>query len=84
MRLHIRALEKIVQEEQQHKINIDGFLTLAQRHTDFAELTPQILGDFIDRIVVYHRQKEQGVMTQKVDIYCRMIGKVDIPELEQT
>ena len=82
MRLRIRALEKVVQEEQQHKINMDEFLALVRRHADFVELSPQILSDFIDKIIVYHRQKEQGVVTQKVDIYCRMIGKVDIPELE--
>ena len=82
LRLHIRALEKIVQEEQQHKMSMDEFLSLARRHVGFVELSPQIVGEFIDKIIVHHRQKEQGIMTQKVELYCRMIGKVDIPELD--
>ena len=84
LRLHIHSLDKVVQEVQQHKVNIDGFLSLVRQHASFTEVTPQILGDIIDKIVVCHRQKEQGVVTQKVEIYCRIIGKVDVPALDQT
>ena len=83
LRLRIRALEKVVQEEQQNKMNMDEFLSLVRRHVGFVELSPEILSEFIDKIIVHHRQKEQGVTTQKVEIYCRVIGNVDLPELDQ-
>ncbi|MCL2446041.1 MAG: DUF4368 domain-containing protein [Oscillospiraceae bacterium] len=34
--------------------------------------------EFIDKIVVHHRQKEQGVMQQRVEIYYKMIGHVNV------
>jgi hypothetical protein len=79
LRTRIRHLKKIVQEEKSHEMNADGFLALVRRYTDFQELTLEILHEFIDKIVVHHRQKEQGVMTQRVEIYYKMIGHVTVP-----
>jgi len=84
LRLRIRNLRKIVQEEMTHEMNADGFLALVRRYTDsFAVLTPQILAEFIDRIVVHHKQKEQGVMRQRVEIYYKLVGKVEVPLLDK-
>ncbi|MDR2525228.1 MAG: DUF4368 domain-containing protein [Oscillospiraceae bacterium] len=58
---------------------INGFLTLVRRYTDFRELTPEILHEFIDKIIVHHRAKEQGVMMQRVEIYYKMVGHVTVP-----
>jgi protoheme ferro-lyase len=81
LRLRIRHLKKIVQEEKLHEMNADGFLRLVRRYTEIQELTPEILAEFIDKIIVHHREKEQGVMTQRVEIYYKMIGHVVLPNL---
>ena len=83
LRLRIRNLKKIVQEEKRHEMNAEGFLALARRYNDIDELTPEILREFIDKVVVYHRQMEQGVMTQRVEIHFKMIGYVVLPALDQ-
>jgi hypothetical protein len=84
LRQHIRHLKKIVQEEKEHEMNLDGFLALVRRHTaDFPELTPEMVQEFIDKIVVYHRVKEQGVMAQRVEIHYKMIGHVMLPVLDK-
>ena len=83
LRQRIRNLRKIVQEEMQHEMNAAGFLRLVRRHTEIAELTPELLHEFIDKVVVHHRQKEQGVMTQRVEIYYKMIGHVMLPALDK-
>ncbi|MCL2494885.1 MAG: DUF4368 domain-containing protein, partial [Oscillospiraceae bacterium] len=82
LRLRIRNLKKIVAEEKEHELNAEGFLALVRRYTaDFAELTPEILRAFIDRVVVHHRVIVQGVQEQQVEIYYKLVGKVDLPVL---
>ena len=83
LRLRIRNLKKIVAEEKRHEMNAEGFLALVRKYTDFQELTPEILREFIDKVVVFHRQMEQGVMTQHVEIHFKMIGHVILPALDQ-
>jgi len=42
-----------------------------------------MVGEFIDKVVVHHRQKEQGVMQQRVEIFYKMIGHVSVPMLDK-
>ena len=84
VRQRVRHLKKIVQEEMAHEMNADGFLALVRRcGPDFAALTPEMLREFVDKIIVHHRAKEQGVMQQKVEIHYRMIGHVRLPSLDR-
>ena len=65
-------------------MNADSFLALVRRYTsDFPELTPEMVQEFIDKVVVHHREKEQGVMTQRVEIYYKMVGHVNVPSLDK-
>ncbi|GAA6396769.1 DUF4368 domain-containing protein [Solibaculum mannosilyticum] len=80
----IRYLKKIVAEEQNHEMNAEGFLQLVRKYTDIKELTPEILHEFIDKIVVHHREVQFGKTVQKVEIYYRMIGKVELPKMNPT
>ena len=45
--------------------------------------TLDILHEFIEKIVVHHREKVFGEMVQKVDIYYKMIGHIEIPRMTQ-
>jgi len=84
LRQRILHLKKIVAQEQAHEMNLDGFLALVRCYTaDFKELTPEMTNEFIDKVVVHHRQKEQGVMQQRVEIYYKMIGHVNVPMLSK-
>ena len=80
----IRHLRKIVAEEQAHEMNAEGFLQLVRKYTDIQELTPEILREFIDKIVVYHREQIGGQTVQKVEIYYKMIGYVELPHMSRT
>jgi len=65
-------------------MNANGFLALVRRYTaDFPELTPEMVQEFIEKVVVHHREKEQGVMTQRVEIYYKMVGHVNVPSLDK-
>ena len=62
-------------------MDLDGFLTLVRRcGPDFAELTPEMLLEFVDKIVVHHRAKEQGVMYQIDMLPTNPADKVLLPK----
>ena len=65
-------------------MNCDGFLEIVRKYTDVTELTPEILGEFIDRIVVHHREQLFGETVQKVEIYYKMVGFVELPGMSKS
>ena len=78
--LHLR---KVVADEKQHEIDADGFLLLVRKYTDIQELTHEIVHEFIDKVVVYHREQKFGDVVQKVEIYYKMIGYLELPKMNR-
>jgi len=62
----------------------DKFIGVVKKYTDFTELTPAMLNEFIEKILVHESTKIDGERVQKVEIYLNFIGKFDLPELEPT
>ena len=58
----------------------DKFMELVKRYTDFSELTPAMLHEFVEKVVVHEADKSSGVREQRVDIYLNYIGQFDVPE----
>jgi len=79
----VKHLKSVVSEEQRHEMNAEGFVQLVRHYTDFRELTPEILHSFIDKIVVHHKEKRLGVMEQDIEIYYKMIGYIELPEMSE-
>jgi len=61
------------------KEKADTFLELAKKYTDFTELTPQMLYEFIEKIDVHRAEKTEGERSMQVDIYLKYIGNFPIP-----
>ena len=81
------ALEQSIAEGQQEldsfaqdEERIEQFLVLAQKYTDFSELTTPMIKEFVEKIVVHAPDRSRGQRTQQVDIYFRFIGQFSIPE----
>lgn len=64
--------------------NVDKFISLIHRYTDFSELTTPMIHEFIDRIEVHEADKSTGERTQEIDIYLKYVGKLDVPMPELT
>ena len=60
-------------------VRADKFVELVGRYKDFTELTPQMLNEFIEKIVVFECDKSTGERHQNVDIYLNFIGKFKVP-----
>jgi len=64
--------------------NAEKFIALADRYTDFTELTPAMINEFIEKIIVYEADKSSGERDQEVEIFLNFVGKIDVPMPEPT
>lgn len=63
-------------------IRADRFIALVRRYTDFSELTPAMINEFIEKIIVHEADYSNGERRQDVEIYLNFIGKFEIPANE--
>ena len=62
--------------------DLQKFIQRARQVTRLTELTPEIVHEFIDKIVVSKPEKIDGKRHQQVDIYYSTIGLWTAPEPE--
>ena len=82
-------LTEIISQDQQElerisreTINAEKFLTLVRKYTDFSELTPAMINEFVEKILVHQAQGKGASRTQEIEIFFNFVGKVDIPHKE--
>ncbi len=62
--------------EQEESVNVDRFMELVDRYTDFTELTTPMLNEFIDKVIVYERRKiNRYQYDQQIEIYFNMVSR---------
>lgn len=74
------ALREELERQKDAAVNVEKFLNVVKRHISFEELTPTLLHEFIDRIVVHEAEKFGPRRTQRIEIYYSFIGAVELPE----
>lgn len=60
--------------------NVEHFMELARRYTDFEELTPSMINEFISKILIHKAVGKGANRTQEVEIYLNYIGKIELPK----
>ena len=60
-------------------------MSVVQKYTSFEELTPIMLHELVEKIVVHEAVALDGkrhgkLRTQNIEIYYTFVGKVDLPE----
>ena len=83
LKAQIKYMKKVVAEEKAHELNADGFLKIVRKYSNIEELTTELLHEFIDKIIVHHKEKVLGETIQRVEIYYKMIGQVQIPKFSR-
>jgi len=71
------VLEKDLAVLESEAVNVDKFLSVVRRYTEIETLTPAIIHEFIDRIIIHDPEQSRGNRRQKVEIIYNNIGAVD-------
>lgn len=73
----IESLSVIVEASEAQAVNIKSFLKIVKKYTEPTELTPQLLHEFVDKIVVHEADKSSGHRVQRIDVHYNFIGEID-------
>ena len=75
------AIQAELSKAQEATVNAEKFMNVVRRHTSFEELTPTLLREFVEKIVVHEcSYDENKTRRQDIEIYYSFVGKVDLPE----
>lgn len=74
------SLREEIQEEESKCANVDRFLSIVRKYTEIPELTPHILHEFVEKIVVHAATDPHSKTNRKqeVDIYYKGIGILEM------
>ncbi len=83
LKLEIEVTEEWVEKQQEMNDGLDAFIALTEKYVDVHELTPQIVNEYIKRIIVYAPDKSSGKRQQRIKIFFNFVDELDIPVLSQ-
>lgn len=74
------SLREEIQEEESKCANVERFLSIVRKYTEIPELTPHILHEFVEKIVVHAATDPHSKTNRKqeVDIYYKGIGILEM------
>ena len=74
-------LQGELSKAQEASVNAERFMNIVRRHISFEELTPTLLREFIEKIVVHECSYDENKhRRQEIEIYYSFVGKVDLPD----
>jgi hypothetical protein len=73
----LSVVEKELAVLESEAVNVDKFLSVVRKYTEIEELSPAIVHEFIDRIIIHDPDQARGNRRQKVEIIYNNIGAVD-------
>ena len=81
VREHAAELQAELSKAQEAAVNAERFMNIVRRHISFEELTPTLLREFIEKIVVHECSYDENKhRRQEIEIYYSFVGKVDLPD----
>lgn len=73
--------EKLMQFEDDTD-RTEEFIFLVHKYTDIQELTPAIINEFVDKVLIHKAERIDGERVQEIEVYLNFIGKVELPAQE--
>ena len=80
VRQTITELQVLIDSGEQSEFDLHQFLVNVRRYTAPEELTAELLNDLIDRIVIHAPDMSSGHRKQKIEIYYKAAGIINIAD----
>ena len=86
LKAQVLLLREEIEAVESKSANVDRFLSIVDRYTEIPELTPHILHEFVEKIVIYAATDPHSKVNrrQQVDIYYKGIGILEISKVFDT
>ncbi len=81
----VKELRELVSTMEKEEVNIQSFLKIVKKYTEPTELTPLLLHEFVEKIIVHAPDRSSGQRVQQIDVHYNFIGEIDLsPEYIKT
>ena len=74
----VENLRRIVDAAEIQAVNVQSFLKIVKKYTEPTELTPALLREFVEKVVVHAPDKSSGHRVQRIDVHYTFIGAIDL------
>lgn len=74
----LAELDEEITEQSERENDLGRFLDTLKRYTKIAQLTPAIVHEFIDKIIIHEPERARRDRLQKVEIVYHKIGAIDL------
>ena len=78
----VNMLKAGIEKNKSKTNDIVQFVSLVDKYSNFEELTPEILRAFIDKVLIYEKQKVDGHIRHTIEIIYNFVGAVEIPDFD--
>ena len=72
-----------MQRANEQTANVSSFMKIIRKYTEIVELTPEILHEFISRIVVHQVEVVNGRKKQTIEIIYNCVGAIPTQDEQQ-
>ena len=79
LKIKIEQLSKEIGNTEKKETNLTQFISNVKKYTEITELTPEILNELIEKIIIHQTKKINGKKVQEIDIYYRGVGIISFP-----
>ena len=79
----IEQLSKDIENTEKKDTDITQFISNVKKYTEITQLSPEILNELIEKIIIHQQEKENGKKVQEIDIYYRGVGIISFPVTTQ-
>lgn len=79
----IASLQNLIDEGEQERYDLNQFLKNVRKYTDPETLTAEMVNELIDKIIVHAPDKSSGHRKQKIEIYYKAVGIINIATDEE-
>lgn len=79
LKAKIEQLSKDIENTEKKDTDITQFISNVKKYTEITELTPEILNELIEKIIIHQAEKVNGKKVQEIDIYYRGVGIISFP-----
>ena len=73
----IERLTAELESEKQTTVDAETWISLLKQYANPTELTAELLNTLIEKIVIHEATTVDGMREQNIDIYYRLIGKIE-------
>ena len=79
LKIKIEQLSKEIENTEKKDTDITQFISNVKKYTEITDLTPEILNELIEKILIHQAEKIDGKKVQEIDIYYIGVDIISFP-----